>query len=123
MGKWPVGGIFLANDPVQEQLRFDRRETVHLGPIFGRKTFAATSEAAAREAAVLERWGLNLNAFNGFGKLLSGTRRHNLVYVDDLCAACDLTGVRLSFTLPAGSYATIVLRELMKNSAVDEEEA
>src|SRR5262249_26249933 len=41
MGKWPFGGLFVAEDLPREQARFDARETVHTGPIFGRKTFAA----------------------------------------------------------------------------------
>ncbi len=114
MGKWPAGGLFVAQDVAAEQARFDARETVHTGPIFGRKTFAAAGEAAEREAAVLRDAGLTLDAFNGFGKLLQGTRRHNLVYVDDLTAESEPDGLRLTFTLPAGSYATVLLREVMK---------
>jgi tRNA pseudouridine13 synthase len=43
-----------------------------------------------------------------------GTRRHNLVYFDDLAAPFEPDGLRLTFTLPAGSYATVLLREVMK---------
>jgi tRNA pseudouridine13 synthase len=114
MAKWPFGGMFVAEDVGREQARFDARETVHAGPMFGRKTFAAAGEAAAREAAVLQDAGISAEAFRRFGKLLQGTRRHNLVYVDDLAAADEAEGVRLTFTLPAGSYATVLLAELMK---------
>ena len=55
----------------------------------------------------------------GFGKLLQGTRRHNLIYLDDLAGSVEAEGVRLSFTLPAGSYATMVVRELSKDAQVD----
>src|SRR5262249_9526203 len=47
MAKVPFGGMFVAEDVEAEQARFDRREIVPAGPIFGRKTFAATGEAAA----------------------------------------------------------------------------
>jgi tRNA pseudouridine13 synthase len=114
MAKWPFGGLFVAVDVTAEQARFDARETVTTGPIFGRKTFAAAAEGAVREAAVLEEAGLKPSAFHQFGKLLQGTRRHNLVYLDDLTAAVEPEGVRLAFTLPAGSYATVLLGELMK---------
>lgn len=114
MMKWPVGGMFLAYDLPREQQRFDARETVHAGPMFGRKTFAAEAEAAEREAAVLADAQLPCDAFRAFGKLLQGTRRKNLVYADDLSAAPEAAGIRLRFTLPAGSYATVLLRELMK---------
>jgi tRNA pseudouridine13 synthase len=121
MMKWPFGGIFVAEDVEREQARFDGRETVTAGPMFGRKMFATAGEAAAREAAVLHDAGLTPEAFRGFGKLLSGTRRHNLIYLNDLAAAREAEGVRLSFTLPAGSYATVMLREVMKADQTDSE--
>ena len=50
-----------------------------------------------------------------------GTRRHNLIYVDDLSAAREPDGLRLTFTLPAGSYATVLLREVMKIEVADDD--
>lgn len=114
MAKLPVGGMFTAEDVPTEQQRFEARETVHAGPMFGKKTFPARQDAAARERALLESVNLSTMSFSGFGKLLQGTRRHNLVYLDDLTTAVNAEGVRLSFTLPAGSYATVFLREVMK---------
>lgn len=119
MAKWPFGGMFVAEDVGREQARFDARETVHAGPMFGRKTFAAAGAAAAREAAVLEEAGLAPGAFHKFGNLLQGTRRHNLVYVEDLAAAVEPEGVRLTCTLPAGSYATVLLGELIKSPGLE----
>jgi tRNA pseudouridine13 synthase len=116
MAKVPWGGLFVVTDAAVEQARFDGRETVHAGPMFGRKTFPARDEAERRERALLEEAGLSTSAFARFGKLLAGTRRRNLVYVDDLAAARDASGVRLTFTLPAGTYATTLLREFMKKS-------
>jgi tRNA pseudouridine13 synthase len=122
MCKWPLGGMFVADDLAQEQARFERREIVHAGPIFGRKTFAAAGEAAARETAILSDAGLKPTAFHGFGKLMPGTRRHNLVYVDDLAGVAEPEGIRLTFTLPAGSYATVLLGETMKQAVAAEDE-
>jgi len=119
MAKWPFGGMFLAQDLEVEQRRFEARETVHAGPIFGRKTFAAAGIAAAREAAVLADGYLTPANFCRFGKLLQGTRRHNLIYLDGLHALAETEGIRLSFSLPAGSYATVLLREVMKIQALD----
>jgi tRNA pseudouridine13 synthase len=119
MAKWPFGGLFVAEDVEREQARFDARETVHAGPMFGRKTFAAAGEAAGRESAALQDAGVPAVAFARFGKLLQGTRRHNLVYVDDLAATVEPDGVRLTVTLPAGSYATVLLAELMKISSLE----
>ncbi len=121
MAKWPAGGMFTADDVAVEQERFNRRETVHAGPMFGRKTFPAKADAADREAAILVRAGLTTASFDGFGKLLEGTRRHNLVYIDDLTSAWEAEGLRLTFTLPAGSYATVLLREIMKTEVSEDE--
>ncbi len=122
MARWPFGGMFVAEDPAREQARLEAREIVPAGPIFGRKMFRAAGDAARRETEVLAAAGLAPEAFHGFGKLLSGTRRHNLVYVADLAASEEPQGVRLSFTLPAGSYATVLLREVTRSAAETGEE-
>jgi tRNA pseudouridine13 synthase len=125
MGKWPAGGMFVVDIREREQQRFDARETVITGPIFGRKTFAAAGAAAEREAAVLADHGLSPRAFDGFGKLALGTRRHLQIYCDDLTDTWEPEGLRLTFSLPAGSYATVLLREVMKtdsDAAADHED-
>jgi tRNA pseudouridine13 synthase len=121
MAKVPFGGMFVVEDVVREQERFDAGEIVPAGPIFGRKTFPAAGEAAAREVETLRTFDLSPGSFAGFGKLMQGTRRHNLVALTDLSAVMEAAGVRFSFTLPAGSYATVLLREFMK-TAVSEED-
>jgi tRNA pseudouridine13 synthase len=121
MAKWPAGGMFTAEDVPTEQVRFDRREIVTAGPMFGRKTFPTKAAAAEREEAILTAAGLSRDSFAGFGKLVQGTRRHNLVYVDDLSASWEQNGLRLSFTLPAGSYATVLLHEVMKTDVSGED--
>ena len=72
MAKWPFGGMFVGTDRDREQARFDARETVHAGPIFGRKTFAAAAEAKEREAAILRDAELSESAFAGFGSHAPG---------------------------------------------------
>jgi tRNA pseudouridine13 synthase len=122
MAKWPVGGLFVAKDLAREQERFNARETVPTGPIFGRKMLTAAGEAAEREMATLSEAELGLENFFGFGKLLQGTRRKDLIYVDDLVASVEKEGIRLSFTLPAGSYATVLLREITKNEKMGDDD-
>ncbi len=119
MAKWPAGGMFTTEDPATEQGRFDAREIVHAGPMFGKKTFPAAGLAAEREQTVLAAANLPPGAFDQFGQLLLGTRRHNLVYVDDLTAAWEPDGLRLTFTLPAGCYATVLLGEVMKSEVAE----
>jgi tRNA pseudouridine13 synthase len=120
MGHLPAGGLFVAEDMPAEQARFDARRIMITGPIFGRKTFAAAGEAATREETILLDNELSLAMLSQQGKLLQGTRRHNLMYVDDLKGSFEVRGIRLSFTLPAGSYATVVLKEIMKSDSFDE---
>jgi tRNA pseudouridine13 synthase len=123
MMKWPAGGIFCTEDPTTEQGRFDRREIVTGGPMFGKKTYAAQSVAEERERAVLTAHGFTPESFERSGRWMSGTRRHNLIYLEDLSFGWEETGLRLNFSLPSGSYATILLREVMKSaeSATSEE--
>ncbi|HEY1189213.1 MAG TPA: tRNA pseudouridine(13) synthase TruD [Gemmata sp.] len=123
MTKWPLGGMFVVQDVPAEQARFDARETVTAGPMFGKKTFPAAGAAAEREAAVLRDNKLSVASFAGFGKLVMGTRRQNLVYLDDLTSAWEPEGLKLSFTLPAGSYATVLLAEVMKASIAEDADA
>jgi tRNA pseudouridine13 synthase len=122
MTKWPLGGMFVAKDAAAEQVRFDAREIVIAGPMFGKKTYPTEGLAAEREAVVLRDNGLSPASFGGFGKLVLGTRRQNSIYLDDLAADWEPEGLRLTFTLPAGSYATVLLAEVMKTS-LDEDEA
>jgi tRNA pseudouridine13 synthase len=122
MTKWPFGGMFVVQDVATEQARFDARETVTAGPMFGKKTFPADGIAAEREAAVLRDHNLSPASFAGFGKLVLGTRRQNIVYFDDLTATWEPPGLRLSFMLPAGSYATVLLAEVMKTEIGEDSE-
>jgi len=109
-----TGGPFVATDPAREQARFDARETVIAGPMFGRKMRAAAGEVAARESRLLEQSGLCLESFSRFDKLTVGTRRPYLVWPQELSVAEDDQGLRLSFGLPPGSYATMLLREFTR---------
>ena len=44
----------------------------------------------------------------------------NSVSIDDLAAEAEADGLRASFTLMAGSYATVLLREAMKQEVGDD---
>lgn len=120
--KWPFGGLFVAEDMDAEQRRLEAREIVVGGPIFGKKTFRAGGVALQREMETLSAAGMSLATFQGFGKLMLGTRRYAIVYVDDLQGEVEPDGVRLAFTLPAGSYATCLLRELIHRDDLEADE-
>jgi len=113
--KTETGGLFNAEPQSvpTEQARLDAGELVHAGPIFGRKTFRAHHKAAEREQEVLESHGIGQEAFRKHGKLLQGTRRPDIVYPEGLAAEADGDTLVLSFTLPSGCYATVLLAEVM----------
>jgi len=110
------GGQFVVEDAAVEQQRFDARETVLTGPLFGPKMIAAQGAAAAGEQAVLAEWNLSPADFTRFAKLTSGTRRPLLVWPGNLAIRAEENDLRIDFDLPSGSYATCLLREFMKSS-------
>ncbi len=116
LAKIPFGGMFVSEDPAAEQVRLDAREIVSAGPIFGKKMFPAKDVVSQREEALLAEHQLSRASFANFGKLMLGTRRHNLIYVNDLKCEPEPAGLWLSFSMPAGSYATVLLREIMKTA-------
>lgn len=105
------GGKFVVDDVAVEQPRFDAHETVTTGPLFGPKMRQPTGEPAEREAHILLQAGLTAEAFVGFGDELSGTRRPYRIRPHALDVSATGTSLRLQFTLPAGVYATTLLKE------------
>lgn len=108
------GGPFVVDDVEREQQRFAAREIVISGPMFGPKMKQPAGEVALREARLLERAGIARDQFERFSNLTPGTRRPYLIWPADLKIAPEPDGIRLQFTLPPGSYATVVLREFQK---------
>lgn len=108
------GGPFVSEDPASEQQRLDARQIVVSGPLFGPKMKAPQGAVAEREAALLRAAELSSEMFTKFANLTSGTRRPYVVWLDDLALTVEPEGLRLAFTLPSGSYATVVLREFQK---------
>jgi tRNA pseudouridine13 synthase len=90
--------------------------------MFGHKLRAATADALAREERLLAAEGIGLAAFAKGGGEAEGTRRAARLPVS--VAIEDVPeGYRARFELPKGSYATVVLGELLKGeAAVPEEE-
>ena len=109
------GGVFICEDPVTDQARYDAGELVLAGPMFGPKMLRATGEMGALEDAILADRGIEMASFDKFPKLCSGTRRPMLVWPEDVevSAVEGEHALRVRFFLPSGSYATIVLRELL----------
>jgi tRNA pseudouridine13 synthase len=120
------GGLFPTSDPAADQERLEAGELAPTGPIFGHKMRAPAegSEAARRERAILAEEELAPADFRRLGKLAPGTRRPLSVPLDG--AAAEEHGpdaIRVELTLPAGAYATAVMREIMKGSEASEDPA
>jgi len=117
------GGPFVADDPDREQARLDAHEIVPAGPMFGPKMRSPKGEALTCEQALLTRFGLAPEAFAHFGKLLRGTRRALTIWPAELSVAAVGAHLEVRLALPKGSYATVAMRELMKDEVAGLEEA
>ncbi|HUM11955.1 MAG TPA: tRNA pseudouridine(13) synthase TruD [Myxococcaceae bacterium] len=114
MRKRDSGGLFVCREPEVDQARLERGEIAPTGPIFGWKMQRPEGEVDAAEQAVLASEGLTLPSFKRLGSIAEGTRRPFSVPLADASWTADGSTVELSFTLPAGSYATVLLDEVMK---------
>ncbi|MEJ2039098.1 MAG: tRNA pseudouridine(13) synthase TruD [Desulfosarcinaceae bacterium] len=110
--KTDTGGLFLVEDEKDANTRFNNGEIVYTGPMFGHKMKAAGHLAARREAALLQRFALQTTMFKPLRA--PGTRRAGLIRLDDLAIRPASQGLEFRFTLPAGSYATTVMREFTR---------
>ncbi|MCS7260787.1 MAG: tRNA pseudouridine(13) synthase TruD [Anaerolineae bacterium] len=107
------GAAFIVRDVVREQPRADRFEISPSGALFGPKCLLAEGAPGERERALLAETGLSLEEFRLPGIKLKGARRPYRVPLADVQVDWE-DGLRLAFRLPPGSYATQVLREVMK---------
>ena len=110
--KHDTGGVFTVEDAGVEQPRFEAGEISFTAPIYGYKMREAKYEAKEMEDSIFAGAGVTLDQLRRLGA--DGTRRLGRLLPDISVAPHD-EGITLSFTLPAGGYATIVLREFMKN--------
>ena len=117
--KHETGGVFIVEDAALESPRAKNLELSATGPLFGRKvTPSARGASQALESEVLAAFDLTWADF----KDRLGSRRITRIKLEavELEAADD--GFWLAFALPKGSFATVVLREVMKVN-VDQAEA
>jgi len=110
--KHATGGEFLVEDPQRENPRAIRLEISATGPLFGKKYFEAQDEARALEDTILARYDLTREDFSA----RRGARRPIRVPISEWRVEPAEDGVWLVFFLPKGSYATSLLREVMKKN-------
>lgn len=114
--KEETGGLFVAQDPSVERERAARFEISATGPMFGASMRWPEADALERERAVLIESGLDDEKLKRFAKWGEGTRRSYRVRLQDARVERDEQGLIFSFVLPPGAYATVVLRELTRQS-------
>ncbi len=114
LGDWArkhdTGGTFLVNDPEAETPRASRLEISATLPLYGRKVKVSGGDAGQVEQAVLDAYGLRWPQFGS----RRGDRRTTRVVLHGTSARLAEDVLNVGFELPKGSYATAVLREIMK---------
>jgi len=110
--KHDTGGLFVVGDTDKEQPRADRLEISATGPIWGKKMKRAQGAAGGLEERILTSQGLTPDVFHK----QPGSRRALRVVLRECTLQPELEGLRLEFFLPKGSYATVLLDEIMKTS-------
>lgn len=109
---------FVAEDVEEVQGRADAWAVSPTGPMFGPEMRWPSHEARAVEEALLRDAGLTVESLERLGRFGRGTRRVVRVRPAELDLAKAEDGFTLRFVLPAGSYATVVLREIFKEDAI-----
>jgi tRNA pseudouridine13 synthase len=116
MKKLDTGGLFDCEDPAVDGPRVAAFEISPAGPMFGHRLRAARDEALAREERLLAAERIALSDFARGGGETEGTRRAARLRVA-VAVEDEADGYRARFELPKGSYATVILRELVKGDA------
>ncbi len=110
------GGQFVCSDVATEQRRVDAGEVVPTGPLPGSHVRSPRPGTPARqlEDHALADLGIGMDELSQVGRSLPGARRPVVVKVTlaESWAAVEPAGLRLRFSLPPGSYATVVLEAL-----------
>lgn len=114
------GACFLVENAEAEQPRAAAFDISPTGPLLGYRMSAPTGEPAVIEQGVFDELKLKPGDFRNDGiDRVKGARRPLRVQPKDLSisAGVDEHGghITMAFSLPAGSFATVLLRELMKS--------
>src|SRR6056297_124050 len=110
--KHDTGGMFVVEDKETEQERFNNKEICFTGPMFGKKMTTAKEEALEFENSVMKENGVTTEEFKQMK--VNGTRRTGII-LPEIKTYKENDGIRIKFSLPKGAFATIVLREIMKD--------
>lgn len=116
MKKTDTGGLFTSHDVAEDTRRMAEFQISPTGPVFGHRMMRPEGEAWARESAILEEEGISLESFAHLKGDAEGSRRPLRVAVSPKVGFDEASrSLTLEFSLPKGSFATVLLREVMKD--------
>jgi len=108
LGHYPHGKCFLCEDLDAEGARFDARDITSCGLIAGAKAYEAQGAARAAEDQIFAQ-------ANEYKAKMTGSRRFAWCYLEDTSYKYneEKAHFTINFTLQKGSYATVVLEEIL----------
>lgn len=104
---------FVVDDPAKERPRLHSGDIHLTGPMIGPKTVQATHDAAEAEARAVSSLELDESQLEQLGAAAPGARRDLFLKPLEMkLRQLEHNSLEVSFGLPAGSYATQVMREM-----------
>ena len=113
--KASTGGMFTVEDVEVEQRRYEAREISFTAPIFGPKMWWASGPSGELEREIFEASDITMEELARIKVI--GTRRLGRL-LPEIDVQSVERGIQLRFFLPKGAYATVVLREFMKDDVL-----
>jgi tRNA pseudouridine13 synthase len=107
-----TGSHFVVEDLQAELQRYRAGDLHRTGPMIGPKGLQAKDDARSLEEEIVAECGLDEAALIALGRHAPGTRRDLLLRAEGLTLAPERDGrLVVEFVLPAGAYATVLVRE------------
>ncbi len=124
--KHDSGACYHVDNPSFEQPRADAFEVSPTGPMIGRRLSLPRGKVRDMELALFRKYDVSSDDFRSNQRDRShGDRRPLRARISDvnLESGVDEHGafITVAFTLPPGAYATVLMREIMKNDSAQTE--
>ena len=113
--KESTGGLFTTDELEDAQIRVETFDISPTGPMPGPKMRLPTHEVLEMETEAEAALGLSAKTWHRLGRNALGTRRPIRVRPTNVAVVPCEEGLRVAFDLPSGAYATVVMREIMKD--------